>query len=124
MDLERSGSADRGLTADYNEQFNSIRPREYDGSHLHFYGMNPEITLRKHQKDGVARIIYGGNTLLAYVVGAGKTYTMVAAAMECKRLGLCINLWSWCQITSSSSSPLSGSSFIRQQIFSGNEKRF
>ena len=77
------------LTADYNEQFNSIRPREYDGSHLHFYGMNPEITLRKHQKDGVARIIYGGNTLLAYVVGAGKTYTMVAAAMECKRLGLC-----------------------------------
>ncbi len=77
------------LTEDYNERFNSIRPREYDGSHLHFYGMNPEITLRKHQKDGVARIIYGGNTLLAYVVGAGKTYTMVAAAMECKRLGLC-----------------------------------
>lgn len=77
------------LTADYNERFNAIRPREYDGSHLHFYGMNPEITLRKHQKDGVARIIYGGNTLLAYVVGAGKTYTMVAAAMECKRLGLC-----------------------------------
>ena len=77
------------LTEDYNERFNAIRPREYDGSHLHFYGMNPEITLRKHQKDGVARIIYGGNTLLAYVVGAGKTYTMVAAAMECKRLGLC-----------------------------------
>ena len=77
------------MTADYNERFNAIRPREYDGSHLHFYGMNPEITLRKHQKDGVARIIYGGNTLLAYVVGAGKTYTMVAAAMECKRLGLC-----------------------------------
>ena len=77
------------LTEDYNEHFNAIRPREYDGSHLHFYGMNPEITLRKHQKDGVARIIYGGNTLLAYVVGAGKTYTMVAAAMECKRLGLC-----------------------------------
>lgn len=77
------------LTEDYNEWFNAIRPREYDGSHLHFYGMNPEITLRKHQKDGVARIIYGGNTLLAYVVGAGKTYTMVAAAMECKRLGLC-----------------------------------
>ena len=63
------------LTKDYNERFNAIRPREYDGSHLHFYGMNPEITLRKHQKDGVARIIYGGNTLLAYVVGAGKTYT-------------------------------------------------
>ena len=77
------------LTEDYNERFNAIRPREYDGSHLHFYGMNPENTLRKHQKDGVARIIYGGNTLLAYVVGAGKTYTMVAAAMECKRLGLC-----------------------------------
>lgn len=77
------------LTEDYNERFNAIRPREYDGSHLHFYGMNQEITLRKHQKDGVARIIYGGNTLLAYVVGAGKTYTMVAAAMESKRLGLC-----------------------------------
>lgn len=73
----------------YNEKFNAIRPREYDGSHLNFYGMNPEIQLRQHQKNGVARIIYGGNTLLAYVVGAGKTYTMVAAAMECKRLGLC-----------------------------------
>ena len=77
------------LTAYYNEKFNAIRPREYDGSHLKFYGMNPEIQLRQHQKNGVARIIYGGNTLLAYVVGAGKTYTMVAAAMECKRLGLC-----------------------------------
>lgn len=77
------------LTTEYNERFNAIRPREYDGSHLHFYGMNPEITLRPHQKNGVARIIYGGNTLLAYVVGAGKTYTMVAAAMESKRLGLC-----------------------------------
>ena len=77
------------LTDYYNEHFNAIRPREYDGSHLHFYGMNPEIKLRQHQKNGVARIIYGGNTLLAYVVGAGKTYTMVAAAMECKRLGLC-----------------------------------
>lgn len=77
------------LTADYNERFNAIRPREYDGSHLNFYGMNPEIKLRQHQKNGVARIIYGGNSLLAYVVGAGKTYTMVAAAMECKRLGLC-----------------------------------
>lgn len=77
------------LTREYNEQFNAIRPRKYDGSHLHFYGMNPEITLRPHQKNGVARIIYGGNTLLAYVVGAGKTYTMVAAAMESKRLGLC-----------------------------------
>ena len=77
------------LTQEYNERFNAIRPREYDGSHLHFYGMNPEISLRPHQKNGVARIIYGGNTLLAYGVGAGKTYTMVAAAMECKRLGLC-----------------------------------
>lgn len=77
------------LTAYYNENFNAIRPREYDGSHLNFYGMNPAIKLRQHQKNGVARIIYGGNSLLAYVVGAGKTYTMVAAAMECKRLGLC-----------------------------------
>lgn len=77
------------LTAFYNENFNAIRPREYDGSHLNFYGMNPEIKLRQHQKNGAARIIYGGNSLLAYVVGAGKTYTMVAAAMECKRLGLC-----------------------------------
>ena len=77
------------LTAYYNEKFNAIRPREYDGSHLNFYGMNPEIQLRQHQKNGVARIIYGGNTLLAYVVGAGKTYTMVAAAMESERLGLC-----------------------------------
>ena len=77
------------LTAYYNEHFNAVRSREYDGSHLNFYGMNPEIELRQHQKNGVARIIYGGNTLLAYVVGAGKTYTMVAAAMECKRLGLC-----------------------------------
>lgn len=77
------------LTKFYNENFNAIRPREYDGSHLHFYGMNPEIQLRTHQKNGVARIIYGGNTLLAYVVGAGKTFTMVAAAMEMKRLGLC-----------------------------------
>ena len=77
------------LTDYYNENFNAIRPREYDGSHLKFYGMNPEIKLRQHQKNGAARIIYGGNTLLAYVVGAGKTYTMVAAAMESKRLGLC-----------------------------------
>ena len=77
------------LTDYYNEHFNAIRPREYDGSHLNFPGINPEITLRQHQKNGAARIIYGGNSLLAYVVGAGKTYTMVAAAMECKRLGLC-----------------------------------
>ena len=73
----------------YNERFNSIRPRTYDGSHIKYYGMSPEITLRKHQTDAVARIMYGGNTLLAHVVGAGKTYTMVAAAQEGKRLGLC-----------------------------------
>ena len=77
------------LTDYYNEHFNAIRPREYDGSHLTFPGMNPEIKLRQHQKNGAARIIYGGNALLAHVVGAGKTYTMVAAAMESKRLGLC-----------------------------------
>lgn len=73
----------------YNEKFNSIRPREYDGSHIVFEGMNPEITLRKHQQDAVARGLYGGNTLLAHCVGAGKTYTMTATAMESKRLGLC-----------------------------------
>ena len=77
------------LTRIYNEKFNSVRPREYDGSHIIFSGMNPEITLRKHQRDAVARIIYGGNTLLAHVVGAGKTFEMAAAAMESKRLGLC-----------------------------------
>lgn len=73
----------------YNEKFNSNRPREYDGSHIVFEGMNPEITLRKHQQDAVARILYGGNTLLAHCVGAGKTYTMAASAMEGKRLGHC-----------------------------------
>ncbi len=73
----------------YNEQFNSIRPREYDGSHLNFVGMNPEITLRPHQVNAIAHILYGGNTLLAHVVGAGKTYEMVAAGQESKRLGLC-----------------------------------
>ena len=73
----------------YNEKFNSVRPREYDGSHLHFVGINPEITLRPHQVNAIAHIIYGGNTLLAHVVGAGKTFEMVAAAMESKRLGLC-----------------------------------
>ena len=73
----------------YNEQFNAIRPREYDGSHLNFVGMNPEITLRPHQINAIAHILYGGNTLLAHVVGAGKTYEMVAAAQESKRLGLC-----------------------------------
>ncbi len=72
----------------YNDRFNSIRPRVYDGSHLHFVGMNPEIKLRKHQTDAIAHILYGGNTLLAHEVGAGKTFEMVAAAMESKRLGL------------------------------------
>ena len=83
--------ADRrqALVAKYNELFNSVKPREYDGSHLTFPGMNPEITLRKHQRDAIARILYGGNTLLAHEVGAGKTFTMAAAAMEAKRLGLC-----------------------------------
>lgn len=73
----------------YNERFNSIRPREYDGSHIVFSGMNPEITLREHQRNAVAHILYGGNTLLAHAVGAGKTFEMVAAATESKRLGLC-----------------------------------
>ncbi|MBS4026875.1 MAG: DEAD/DEAH box helicase family protein, partial [Clostridia bacterium] len=77
------------LTRIYNDRFNSIRPREYDGSHIRFTGMNPEITLRKHQVDAVAHILYGGNTLLAHCVGAGKTYEMTAAAMESKHLGLC-----------------------------------
>lgn len=77
------------LTKMYNEKFNSIRPREYDGSHIVFNGMNPEIDLREHQKNAVAHILYGGNTLLAHAVGAGKTFEMVAAAMESKRLGLC-----------------------------------
>ena len=73
----------------YNDKFNSLRPREYDGSHITFNGMNPEIELREHQRNAVAHILYGGNTLLAHAVGAGKTYEMVAAAMESKRLGLC-----------------------------------
>ena len=77
------------LTRLYNEKFNCIRPREYDGSHITFNGMNPAIELREHQKNAVAHILYGGNTLLAHTVGAGKTYEMVAAAQESKRLGLC-----------------------------------
>ena len=77
------------LVKQYNELFNSVRPREYDGSHITFSGMNPEIKLSKHQVDGAARQIYGGNTLYAHVVGAGKTFTMIASAMESKRLGLC-----------------------------------
>lgn len=77
------------LVTMYNERFNSTRPREYDGNHLVFPGMNPEITLRPHQVNAIARVLYGGNTLLAHVVGAGKTFEMTAAAMELKRLGLC-----------------------------------
>ena len=77
------------LVKRYNEKFNAIRPREYDGSHIQFHGMNPEIQLRPHQKNAVARILYGGNTLLGHVVGSGKTFTMAAAAMELRRLGLC-----------------------------------
>ena len=77
------------LTKMYNEKFNSVRPREYDGSHMSFVGINPEITLRQHQVNAIAHILYGGNTLLAHVVGAGKTFEMVAAAQESKRLGLC-----------------------------------
>ena len=84
-DLERREK----LTRLYNEKFNSIRPREYDGSHIIFSGMNPEITLREHQRNAVAHILYGGNTLLAHAVGAGKTFEMVAASQELKRLGLC-----------------------------------
>ena len=77
------------LVKQYNEKFNSLRPREYDGSHIRFSGMNPEITLREHQKNAIAHILYGGNTLLAHEVGVGKTFEMVAAEMESKRLGLC-----------------------------------
>ena len=77
------------LTRFYNDKFNNLRPREYDGSHINFVGMNPEITLRPHQLNAIAHILYGGNTLLGHVVGAGKTWEMVAAAQESKRLGLC-----------------------------------
>ena len=79
----------QALVRQYNEEMNSPRPREYDGSHIVFSGMNPEITLREHQKSAIAHVLYGGNTLLAHEVGAGKTFEMVAAAMESKRLGLC-----------------------------------
>ena len=79
----------QALVRQYNEEMNSIRPREYDGSHIVFAGMNPEITLREHQRNAIAHVLYGGNTLLAHEVGAGKTFEMVAAAMESKRLGLC-----------------------------------
>ena len=77
------------LVKQYNELFNSTRPREYDGSHIHFVGMNPEIRLREHQRNAIAHVLYGGNTLLAHEVGAGKTFEMAASAMEAKRLGLC-----------------------------------
>lgn len=77
------------MVKQYNELFNSTRPREYDGSHIHFVGMNPEITLREHQRNAIAHVLYSGNTLLAHEVGAGKTFEMAASAMEAKRLGLC-----------------------------------
>ena len=77
------------LVRQYNELFNSTRPREYDGSHIHFVGINPEISLREHQRNAIAHVLYGGNTLLAHEVGAGKTFEMAASAMEAKRLGLC-----------------------------------
>ena len=77
------------LVTQYNELFNSQRPREFDGSHIHFVGMNPEITLREHQRNAIAHVLYGGNTLLAHEVGAGKSFEMAASAMESKRLGLC-----------------------------------
>lgn len=77
------------LVEQYNREMNSIRPREYDGSHIVFAGMNPEIRLREHQRNAIAHVLYGGNTLLAHEVGAGKTFEMVGAAMEAKRLGLC-----------------------------------
>lgn len=77
------------LVAKYNQLFNSTRPREYDGSHLKFPGMTPDIELKPHQKNAVAHVLYGDNTLLAHCVGAGKTFEMTAAAMESKRLGLC-----------------------------------
>ena len=79
----------QALVRQYNEEMNSTRPREYDGSHITFGGMNPSITLREHQLGAIAHVLYGGNTLLAHEVGAGKTFEMVAAAMESKRLGLC-----------------------------------
>ena len=79
----------QALVRQYNEEMNATRPREYDGSHIVFGGMNPAITLREHQKNAIAHVLYGGNTLLAHEVGAGKTFEMVGAAMEAKRLGLC-----------------------------------
>ena len=87
--LWRDPERREALVKQYNELFNATRPREYDGSHIAFVGMNPEITLREHQRNAVAHILYGGNTLLAHEVGAGKTFEMIAAAMESKRLGLC-----------------------------------
>lgn len=86
------------LVTRYNELFNSTRPREYDGSHIVFDGMNPEITLREHQRTAIAHVLYGGNTLLAHQVGAGKTFEMVAAAMESKRLDFARSRCSLCPI--------------------------
>ena len=87
------------LVRQYNEEMNATRPREYDGSHITFGGMNPAITLREHQLGAIAHVLYGGNTLLAHEVGAGKTFEMVAAAMESKRLGLCQKSSLWCPTT-------------------------
>ena len=89
----------QALVRQYNEEMNATRPREYDGSHIVFGGMNPAITLREHQKNAIAHVLYGGNTLLAHEVGAGKTFEMVGAAMEAKRLGLCQNPSLWCRTT-------------------------
>ena len=89
MDLAGPAARRISLVRQYNELFNSTRPREYNGEHIHFVGMNPEITLREHQRNAIAHVLYGGNTLLAHEVGAGKTFEMAASAMEAKRLGLC-----------------------------------
>ena len=87
------------LVKQYNELFNSTRPREYDGSHIHFVGMNPEITLREHQRNAIAHVLYGGNTLLAHEVGAGKTYEMGRLLWKQNALVCAKNRCSWCPIT-------------------------
>ena len=111
------------LTTLYNTKFNSIRSREYDGSHIRFTGTNPEITLRPHQVNAIARILYGGNTLLAHVVGAGKTFEMVAASMESKRLGLCQKSLFVCQTISRSNGRRSFCSFTLPRTYLWQQKR-
>lgn len=101
----------------YNERFNSIRPREYDGSHIQFVGMNPEIKLMEHQKNAVAHILYGNNTLLAHCVGAGKTFQMIAAGMESKRLGLAQKVFMWFRTICWNSGEAISYAYIREQIF-------